>query len=1355
MNGIELFERAKQVSTVEELLGSITGKTKAEIQSKKGNLVEKLWDLIIKLGFCPALPNDVYDHYEGNVNKCNLKKVENLEMYLQGLTVFSKGKGGTSDITLCNKNTGEWAFVSSKFYLDDSKKSIDKYDVEKIIAITKQHSHKYKEYKIYLAVNSRQKVLEIISAAQSTNLYIKENIHHILDLGDLEVCFQKLKRYIQDISIDAVCSARVSLELRFHQDLISDKQMERIDSGYKELLLGAKARSGKTYIVGGLLVKYHKKYASLNALIITPAPTETISQFTDDLFRKFRDFSGINIIEVTSGAALSSLVLQDKNIIIVSKQLLDDYICENRVGAIQNLGLDFIVFDENHFHGTTLKSKHILQSYSSHKTVKLYLTATYAKPLNEWTIPEECRFYWDIEDEQLCKQRNILALSEKHGTRVLTESNKEQMLCVYDKMPDLYVMTNMMDAGRYADIKEKIQDTSYGFSMGTLLSGNFPNEVDTILRYITGSHKEQDYPTKDLSIFGRIRRVAIENNSRTRLNNGDFTSQIWFLPYGVNRLINAVSEHLKDRMLKNRVLQRYEVKIVNSNKEYKLKDVKAEIKNWELKAKEDGKDGLILLAGNQLTLGITLPFVDIVFLLNDVVSSDKIIQMMYRCMTESINDRDNDKINSGLKRMGFVVDFNISRVLNTCLDYNVHKKDLNVEQKLRYLVEHNLINIDIDLFQGRENKTKLVETLLQIWKADPVNNLLVLLKKIEDNIIEMDTVDQQLLNQYFTRSIGDAKVNVKVKFDGESEEALPTGTKTTRIGGDSDSSVGGEGEEGEESEEDADVDISLTKDVLPFIIPLICILTINTAHKDILEMLNIIKTTPSLLNVFRDQSFIWWNKPDIIRLVEVIMCKYIRKDTCIYNISVQIKMSLHSLIDKPKELLEFIDSCLKPKKLEKEQFGEVFTPLYLIYNMLDKLDEYYTKEHGRSIFTEPHLKWFDPASGMGNFPVAVYLRLIDGLKTHIPNDEDRKKHILENMLYMSELNKKNVFVSHQIFNMSNQYKLNLYEGNSLDLNTEQVWGVQRFDIVMGNPPYNKAKDGALKGGYGGRSLWDLFVVKSVNEWIKENGYLVFIHPPSWRKPEHYLWDVLGKKQILYLKTYSKKEGNTIFGCSTLVDYYVLKNTHIYTETDIDGQDSKTYTVHLNDWKFLPSGVFDCVRQILGKNEVLYSRTLYGTDKKNITKQRTDTNTLPVVHNMTKKDGLGFVYSNEDKGHFGVPKVILSFGEFQYPYNDWKGEYGMSQICYGLKISSKEEGDQIVKAINSAKFKEILKYTKWSTFQTDWRMFKEFRPDFWKWFMDEEQSPSINRIIDVDQQQQQVQTVKKTRVTKSKKTVVVS
>jgi hypothetical protein len=38
--------------------------------------------------------------------------------------------------------------------------------------------------------------------------------------------------------------------------------------------------------------------------------------------------------------------------------------------------------------------------------------------------------------------------------------------------------------------------------------------------------------------------------------------------------------------------------------------------------------------------------------------------------------------------------------------------------------------------------------------------------------------------------------------------------------------------------------------------------------------------------------------------------------------------------------------------------------------------------------------------------LAIYLRLIESLKTQIPDNEERKKHIIENMLYMSELNKK-------------------------------------------------------------------------------------------------------------------------------------------------------------------------------------------------------------------------------------------------------------------------------------------------------------------------------------------------------------
>ena len=116
MNGIELFERIQVASTFDELLQTIDGKTKAETQSKRGNVFEKVCDIIIKFGFYSVLPNDIYDHFEGNVNTCSLKKVDNLEIYLQNLSVFSKGKGGSSDITLQNKSNNNRVFMSSKFY---------------------------------------------------------------------------------------------------------------------------------------------------------------------------------------------------------------------------------------------------------------------------------------------------------------------------------------------------------------------------------------------------------------------------------------------------------------------------------------------------------------------------------------------------------------------------------------------------------------------------------------------------------------------------------------------------------------------------------------------------------------------------------------------------------------------------------------------------------------------------------------------------------------------------------------------------------------------------------------------------------------------------------------------------------------------------------------------------------------------------------------------------------------------------------------------------------------------------------------------------------------------------------------
>ena len=59
---------------------------------------------------------------------------------------------------------------------------------------------------------------------------------------------------------------------------------------------------------------------------------------------------------------------------------------------------------------------------------------------------------------------------------------------------------------------------------------------------------------------------------------------------------------------------------------------------------------------------------------------------------------------------------------------------------------------------------------------------------------------------------------------------------------------------------------------------------------------------------------------------------------------------------------------------------------------------------------------------------------------------------------------------------------------------------------------------------------------------------------------------------------------------------------------------------------------------------------------------------------------------------------------------------MTQNVFGIPISSKKQGDDIVKAINTDEFNEIIKAAKWGTFGIDYRFFKKIKPDFYKYFL---------------------------------------
>lgn len=80
---------------------------------------------MIKFGFCDKFPIKKFENLVGNSNK-SLKPFQSYQEYAkQG--VISGNSGGTSDITLFDKESQKYVFISSKFF--EEEKSVDKYNI--------------------------------------------------------------------------------------------------------------------------------------------------------------------------------------------------------------------------------------------------------------------------------------------------------------------------------------------------------------------------------------------------------------------------------------------------------------------------------------------------------------------------------------------------------------------------------------------------------------------------------------------------------------------------------------------------------------------------------------------------------------------------------------------------------------------------------------------------------------------------------------------------------------------------------------------------------------------------------------------------------------------------------------------------------------------------------------------------------------------------------------------------------------------------------------------------------------------------------------------------------------------------
>ena len=88
--------------------------------------------------------------------------------------------------------------------------------------------------------------------------------------------------------------------------------------------------------------------------------------------------------------------------------------------------------------------------------------------------------------------------------------------------------------------------------------------------------------------------------------------------------------------------------------------------------------------------------------------------------------------------------------------------------------------------------------------------------------------------------------------------------------------------------------------------------------------------------------------------------------------------------------------------------------------------------------------------------------------------------------------------------------------------------------------------------------------------LKSNGYLCFVHPNGWRKPNtergklYGLFDKMVKENsMIYLEIHDVKDGMKQFNCGTRYDWYILqKKKNENNKTLIIDQNNVSYEINL-------------------------------------------------------------------------------------------------------------------------------------------------------------------------------------------------
>ena len=1016
-------------------------------------------------------------------------------------------------------------------------------------------------------------------------------------------------------------------------------------------------------------------------------------------------------------------------------------------------------------------AKKILDYYGKN-SFTVQITATYSKPITDYNIQKENWILWDLEDIKLCKnihkEINLKRLIEKHDYRfedIYKTFSIENIINEYSKYPELWILSDKLEPNINEYIINETKNNEYGWSPDAcfllkqgvkdnidesknfyvkndnennnnkklILKEEFQNEQENLKIWyrIFGKKDKLGIPDKEYTddkvFIKRIEKICKNPNIDSRfIGENEFQNEpmliLAFLP---QNNIDKISTAVINLLDKYNVINDYDIISINSKITNNPKQL---IEDARIIARNNNKKGLLILSGKQCSLGVSIDNCDIVLLLNNSMSFDMIYQMMFRCMTEGKN-----------KKCGFIIDPYIKRVIKTSIiDYaNIVKPEIHPKDAVKYILQERLINLNGDhwmpTFGNHINKLeKICEKIYDIYSSSTVSALDSILNRLKFKEILLSKDDQRIFNIMFN-NVNPTKEQQKIienAFNNDKEtDEIKKGIEKIKIENDTNDNINNDTNDNINNDNINNDTNDNTKDkkinyidILKHIIPLISILTIHNEDTTFIEMFKLIENNKDLYEILLDQTKSWWGKnidKNIIKKFIDIYIQHIKNDNEINIVVRTVKELFIKNISNSNQLSQLIDKYFIPQELEKKTNAEVSTPYNLRQDMINKIpNKFWTKIQ----------KVFEPCSGKGGFIIDIIDKFMDGMKELIPDNKCRYKAIVEDCLYFSDINPTNIFICKLLIDPYNEYKLNYNRGNTLEIDVNSKWDINGFDAIIGNPPYQapRNKENKTKGG-GGDLLWNKFVFYSI-KILNKDGYLCYIHPAGWRKPEGLsiknnskykgLYELITREnQLLYLNINDTKEGIKQFKCGTRFDYYLLQKCKPYIKTIIIDEENKEIELDLFNIPFIPNKNINMIMKLISSNindNIQILRPGGDPRREYINDKKSDEYKYTMIHS-TPISGVRYKYSNEKKktDHFGIKKIII--GETGITKNivlDNEGVYGCTSSCfsiYGNDIN-------VFNSLLSKKFKIFISSCLWSNYRIDWRLFTYLRNDFWKEFI---------------------------------------